>query len=247
MGIARAVVSFTPEKVQEFTVQTSAYSAEYGNTGGGVINVTTKSGSNNFNGTALLYHRNPATNAGPYVTGSGPRTPNNRRYTQGSITVGGPVYLPRFGEGGKALYDGHNKTFFFFAYEPRWLRDFLDVTTLLPTAAERSGDFRNLWNQQRLVADGRLPVNLAHRTATSINSSPSQTAAWSNHFDGDKSVPPVWRHQFIAGIARPQCTTTVQPDPGLNVLPGSFIDRRPRRCLCHAASGVNYFIDSAGW
>jgi Carboxypeptidase regulatory-like domain len=46
VGLARAVVSFTPETVQEFTVQTSAYSAEYGQTGGGVINVTTKSGSN---------------------------------------------------------------------------------------------------------------------------------------------------------------------------------------------------------
>ena len=46
VGIARAVVSFTPETVQEFTVQTSAYSAEFGNTSGGVINATTKSGTN---------------------------------------------------------------------------------------------------------------------------------------------------------------------------------------------------------
>ena len=46
VGIARAVVSFTPETVQEFTVQTSAYSAEFGQTGGGVINATTKSGTN---------------------------------------------------------------------------------------------------------------------------------------------------------------------------------------------------------
>src|SRR5262245_60387268 len=141
VGIARAVVSFTPETVQEFTVQTSAYSAEYGNTAGGIINATTKSGTNDFNGVALWYHRNPVTNAKTYTIGNGPRTDNNRRYNQVSVTVGGPVYLPRFGEGGKRLYDGHNRTFFFFAYEPRWLRDFLDVTTLLPTAAERSGDF----------------------------------------------------------------------------------------------------------
>jgi hypothetical protein len=82
VGIARAVVSFTPETVQEFTVQTSAYSAEYGNTGGGIINATTKSGTNDFNGVALWYHRNPVHNARAYTIGSGPRTPNNRRYNQ---------------------------------------------------------------------------------------------------------------------------------------------------------------------
>src|ERR1051325_5827719 len=117
VGIARAVVSFTPETVQEFTVQTSAYSAEFGQTGGGVINATTKSGTNDFNGVALWYTRNPVTNARPWRIGSGPRPPNNLRYNQVSFTVGGPVYLPHFGEGGPKLYDGHDKTFFFFAYE----------------------------------------------------------------------------------------------------------------------------------
>lgn len=68
VGIARSVVSFTPETVQEFTVQSSAYSAEFGNTGGGVINATTKSGTNDFNGIALVYHRNPATNARAWRT-----------------------------------------------------------------------------------------------------------------------------------------------------------------------------------
>src|SRR4029434_2390744 len=59
VGVARAVVSFTPETVQEFTVQTSAYDAQYGRTGGGIINITTKSGTNELHGTALWYHRNP--------------------------------------------------------------------------------------------------------------------------------------------------------------------------------------------
>src|SRR5215467_6319659 len=76
VGIARAVVSFSPETVQEFAVQSSAYSAEYGTTGGGIINITTKSGANNFFGTALLYHRNPATNSRPWRQGSAPRPSN---------------------------------------------------------------------------------------------------------------------------------------------------------------------------
>src|SRR5437762_7300151 len=91
VGIARAVISFTPETVQEFTVQTSAYSAEFGQTGGGVINATTKTGTNNFNGVALWYTRNPVTNARPWRIGTGPRPPNNLRYNQFSGTLGAPV------------------------------------------------------------------------------------------------------------------------------------------------------------
>jgi hypothetical protein len=82
VGIARAVVSFTPETVQEFTVQTSAYSAEFGQTAGGVINATTKSGTNRLNGIALWYQRNPKLNARTYTTGTAPRPPNNLRYNQ---------------------------------------------------------------------------------------------------------------------------------------------------------------------
>src|SRR5438093_405802 len=50
VGLARAIVSFSPETVQEFTTQTSAYSAQFGQTGGGVINATTKSGTNRLSG-----------------------------------------------------------------------------------------------------------------------------------------------------------------------------------------------------
>ncbi|HEX3102587.1 MAG TPA: TonB-dependent receptor, partial [Pyrinomonadaceae bacterium] len=144
VGIARAVVSFTPETVQEFSVQSSAYSAEYGTTGGGVINVTTKSGTNRLNGTALWYHRNPATNSRPWRQGTAPRPANNLRYNQESFSVGGPIYLPSFGEGGPHIYDGHNKSFFFFALEPRQRIDFTTSTGLIPTATERSGNFRGL-------------------------------------------------------------------------------------------------------
>ena len=144
VGLARAVVSFTPETVQEFTVQTSAYSAEYGNTGGGTINATTKSGTNSYNGVALWYTRNPKFNATPFTVGTAPRPRNNLRSNQVSVTFGGPVYLPRFGEGGPALYDGHDKTFFFFAYEPRWRKDFVTSTALVPSAAELAGNFNNL-------------------------------------------------------------------------------------------------------
>ncbi|MBV9085013.1 MAG: carboxypeptidase regulatory-like domain-containing protein [Acidobacteriaceae bacterium] len=56
VGLAREAVSFSPESVQEFTVQTNGFDAQYGKSGGGIISVTTKSGTNNFNGMAAVVH-----------------------------------------------------------------------------------------------------------------------------------------------------------------------------------------------
>src|SRR5215472_9647490 len=67
VSLSRTMVSFSPETVQEFTVQTTAFSAEYSNTGGGVISATTKSGTNQFTGAALWYNRNPVFGAAPFT------------------------------------------------------------------------------------------------------------------------------------------------------------------------------------
>ena len=240
VGIARSVVSFTPETVQEFTVQTSAFSAEFGQTGGGVINATTKSGTNDFNGIALLYHRNPKTNARPWRQGTGPRPPNNLRYTQASFTLGGPIYLPRLGEGGPKLWSGKNKSFFFFAFEPRWRRDFLAVTTLLPTAAERAGDFSGVVR----TASGWLPANVAAQFASQT---PSAAVVGSNTI----------HQQFIRDasgrlVQLPQsCTTggvtvaTYCPFAG-NVIPQNLIDPTALKILEFMPAGGAYFLDDAG-
>ena len=261
VGIARAVVSFTPETVQEFTVQSSAYSAEYGYTGGGIINATTKSGTNDFNGVALWYHRNPVTNARAYTIGNGPRTANNRRYNQVSVTLGGPVYLPRPGEGGKMLYDGHNRTFFFFAYEPRWLRDFLDVTTLLPTAAERAGDFRNLVR----TSSGLLPADVAARFNQVVV--PSANIYQQFQLVNGRLVPivlvnipnrsPTTSYQYCQfGDSRatlvngqPMCTPEVNalPNAALNVIPSAFLDPTAPKILQYMPPpNSNYFVDGTG-
>jgi hypothetical protein len=255
VGIARSVVSFTPETVQEFTVQTSAYSAEYGNTGGGVINATTKSGTNDFNGVALWYHRNPRFNALPFTQGNGPRIATNRRYNQVSLTFGGPVILPTFGiYHDKQLYDGHNKTFFFFAYEPRWLRDFVAQPTLVPTDAERAGDFRGLVR----TASGLLPANIAAQFGLASTGSASiyQQFTLSN----GKLVPIILGTgnqycqfgdpRFIPGTqAAPQCTaaTNGAPNAALNVIPTAFIDPTAPKILAFMpAYSANYFLDGTG-
>ena len=104
VGLARAVVSFSPETVQEFSVQTSAYSAEYGQTGGGVISATTKSGTNRLTGVAMWLTRNPATYAAPFTMASVNRPVSNLRDNQTSFSAGGPVVIPK-------LYNGRNRTF----------------------------------------------------------------------------------------------------------------------------------------
>ncbi|HEY6187601.1 MAG TPA: carboxypeptidase regulatory-like domain-containing protein [Pyrinomonadaceae bacterium] len=253
VGLARAVVSFTPETVQEFSVQTSAYSAEYGNTGGGVINVTTKAGTNDFNGVALWYTRNPATNAQKWTVGN-LRSPNNLRYNQVSVSAGGPVYLPRFGEGGKALYDGHDRTFFFFAYEPRWRRDFVTATTLVPTLAQRAGDFRGLVRTN----SGFVP----QAVATQFNLSsigPSNIYQQFTIGANGQLVPIVLGTGFqycqfgdpratLNAQGQPQCTPAVNnaPNPALNVIPQAFLDPVAQRTLQFLPDPGSYFLDETG-
>ena len=251
VGIGRSIVSFTPETVQEFTVQTSAYSAEFGNTSGGVVSITTKSGTDRFTGTALWYSRNPEFNARPYRIGTTPRTPNNLRYNQVSLSVGGPVYLPAFGEGGPMLYDGHNRTFFFFAYEPRWRKDFVTTTTLLPTEAERNGDFRGLIR----TSSGWLPTSVASQFG--ITSSVGPMAIYQQYTigPGGKFVPITgvatggagrWYCQFGSPLADANntCPNNTAINDSLNVIPQQFIDPTAKKILEFMPKGGDYFLDN---
>ncbi|MFL6255772.1 MAG: carboxypeptidase regulatory-like domain-containing protein [Pyrinomonadaceae bacterium] len=237
VGLARSVVSFTPETVQEFTVTTSAYSAEFGQTGGGVINVTTKSGTNDFNGVALWYHRNPVTNARPWRQGSAPRPANNLRYNQVSLTAGGPIMLPRFGEGGKRLYDGRNKSFFFVAYEPRWRTDFLTASGLLPTAAERAGNFSGLVR----TASGFLPAAVAAQfTSQTINAASIGPADIFQQFDlvNGRLVP---RAQTCTAGG---VTTATFCQYANNTIPTSMIDPVSQKLLAFLPQPEGYFLDN---
>src|SRR5437764_1243447 len=260
VGIARAVVSFTPETVQEFTVQTSAYSAEFGNTSGGVINATTKSGTNAFNGVALWYHRNPKFNATPFTIGTAPRPHNNLRYNQVSVTVGGPIFLPKFGEGGKALYNGKNKSFFFFAYEPRWRQDFVTSTGLVPDANQLAGNFNNLVR----TSSGIVPASVATQLGlTSLGSTAATIYQQFVLFQG-KLVPiqlatgnqycqfndprRILVNQVFQGatIQTPQCTSAINatPNPALNIIPAEFLDPIGQKILAFMPAAGGYFLDN---
>ena len=94
------------DSIQEFAVQTSNYAAEFGKAGGGVFIVTMKSGNNQYRGSAYDYLVNDALNAStPFLNVK----PVARRNDYG-FNGGGPVWVPK-------VYDGHNKTFFFYNFE----------------------------------------------------------------------------------------------------------------------------------
>ncbi|HEY6402706.1 MAG TPA: TonB-dependent receptor [Blastocatellia bacterium] len=133
-----------PYAFQEFTVSTSQYSAEYGNSSGGVVNFTIKTGTKDFHGETYFFLRNEAFNARPdFNRVIGEARPQDRQQEYG-FTIGGPVFLPRFGEGGRALYNGRNRTHFFFNYGGYRIDQQENVSISVPTMKMRQGDFSEL-------------------------------------------------------------------------------------------------------
>jgi hypothetical protein len=125
------------EALQEVTLQVSNFAAEFGQVQGGMVNFTSRSGSNQIHGTGYDYMMNEALNAGrPYTNdGNGHLVRPRMRNNNYGFTAGGPVYLPK-------LYDGRNRTFFFVNFERFYNRSMMSgALTTVPTMAYRSGDF----------------------------------------------------------------------------------------------------------
>jgi hypothetical protein len=134
------------DAVEEFRVETSALKAEFGQTSGGVINVVTKMGGNEFHGSLYEFLRNDALDArNAFATQPDPRTGRIKqvlRYNQYGGTVGGPVRIP-------GLYDGRNRTFFFGGYEQwRWRATGSPRLGSVAIPEFRRGDFTNLRDGQ---------------------------------------------------------------------------------------------------
>ena len=109
-GITNLEYQPSVDAVQEFKVQTNYFSAEFGNTGGAVVNMITKSGTNDLHGDVYEFHRNSALNANNWFSNrAGKAIPDFKRNVFGGV-VGGPVRIPH-------LYNGTDKTFFFYDYE----------------------------------------------------------------------------------------------------------------------------------
>src|SRR5574341_216676 len=108
LGTTQSLVSL--DALQEFRIQTSTYSAEFGRMPGGQISLVTRSGTNAWHGSAFDYLRNSVFDANNWFNNANRLPKTTERQNDFGGTLGGPVAIPR-------LYNGHNKTFFFLSYE----------------------------------------------------------------------------------------------------------------------------------
>jgi len=145
VGQSTAVVDPNPDTVAEFRILTNNYSAEYGRSNGGVVNVVTKSGSNEMHGTLFDYLRNKDFNANNFFNQSTPGAyspvPTLIRNQFGG-TVGGPLTIPK-------IINGKDRFFWFFSYQGQRQNSTIvgpQVTTYTP--AELGGDFSHANNGQ---------------------------------------------------------------------------------------------------
>lgn len=149
-----------PNAFQEFTLSTSTYSAEFGNSSGGVVNFTLKSGGNDFHGEVYDLWRNNAFNANTFLNNlSGIPTPRDHRHNFGG-NVGGPIYLPRFGEGGPSYNSYKNRAFFFFNYEGYRIARSETVDLTVPTLRMRQGDFGELLTDPYVLSFFGGPIRI---------------------------------------------------------------------------------------
>jgi hypothetical protein len=141
---------------QEFKVQSNATSAEFGRFGGGVINVSTRSGANDVHGNLFEFLRNNILNANDFFSNRSGIAAPAFRMNQFGAAVGGPVWIPK-------VYNGRNRTFFFMNYEgTRWRRGAVYQGTV-PSLLERQGNFSQTLNTQ-----GQL-ITIFDPTTTTAN------------------------------------------------------------------------------
>ena len=139
------------DALQEFKVETNAYSAEFGRGNGAIINAVIKSGTNELHGSLWEFLRNDKLDARNYFDDPTQPTPPYKQNQFGG-TFGGPIIIPHF-------YDGRNRTFFFVDYEGLRVRQAQTQTALVPSLNERMGDFTEiLTNQPVFNGDGITPV-----------------------------------------------------------------------------------------
>lgn len=141
----------SPDAIAEFKVQSNLLSAEFGRGLGGTINISLRSGGNQFHGVLFEFLRNDKLDANNFFN-VGRERPSFQQNQFGGA-MGGPVYIPK-------LYNGRNRTFFFADYQGTRIRKGLTRIFTVPTGAMRNGDFSGLapiFNPEttRVGPDGR--------------------------------------------------------------------------------------------
>ena len=135
-----------PDSLQEFQVVTGNFTADLGRSSGAQVTLVTKSGSNDFHGSLFEFYQTPRFHANEYnnIINNAQRPQFVQHIFGGSL--GGPVYLPHFGEGGPTHYNGKNKTFFFTNLQLLRTSQAFFVNRTVYTAQARAGIYRYVVN-----------------------------------------------------------------------------------------------------
>jgi hypothetical protein len=164
-GVAGAVVGLNnPDLIQEVRLVTNQFTAEFGRNSSSVFNAITKSGSNAYHGSGFWFHNDNTLNACSNLNKAAgfcnhsatdaKRKAPFRIENQVGGTVGGPLHLPSFGEGGKSYISGRDRTFFFFSLQRWWDRRLGQGVTVsgVPTEAGRAILQQRVGNRPQVAA-----------------------------------------------------------------------------------------------
>ena len=170
------VISPNVDMIEQFRIQTNSQSAEYGLNGGGSVTMVTKSGTNSVHGSAYEFLRNDALDANTWT--------NNRlgvgkkvlRFNQFGASLGGPIYVPK-------VYNGRNRTFFFFNSQGTRYNTGATALTRVPTELEKSGDFSQTYIKDPST---RLPILVALYDPATTRPNPSGSGFIRDPFTGNR-------------------------------------------------------------
>ena len=178
-GGTRAAFSPSVDSVIEVKVEAFNVDASQGGAMSGSVNMTTKAGSNQFHGSLSEFNQASALCATPWFTNASGGKKTVTRMNLFGGTIGGPVWIPH-------VYDGHNKVFFFFAYEQNIDFNPNPVFGTLPTAKERAGDFSDLL---ALSVPGKSYQLYDPKSATLVSGKVVRTAFAGNVIPSDRLNP----------------------------------------------------------
>ena len=186
-----------PEAVGEVRIQTNLYDAEYGRTGGGVMSVSLRSGTNSYHGAAWWFVRNDILNANTFESNAAGGTKTSYRLHEAGITFSGPVLIPK-------VYNGKDKTFFMYT-----LDIFRDVrpspsSMVVPTDLQKIGDF-----SQTYAAGISGPIVSIYDPLTTVQSGGTYTRT---PYAGNR-IPPSLINPIAAKVMQ------IQLKPNLGLVP----------------------------
>ena len=160
-GSNKLSMTINQDAVAEVKVLRNNYGAEYGNNGGALINLVSKGGGKEYRGSVYYFVRNESLNANNFFSNKAKLPRPLYRHKVPGFNIGGPLPLPRFGDGGPSLIK--NKAYFFFSFEkPHTITPTDPVFVTVPTALERLGNF----SQSKNSSGAAVPTAKARVSAT---------------------------------------------------------------------------------